>query len=256
MRAAIERRVERRDQSDTNVKEGRGTIREIEFMVQLLQLLFGARRSALRTGNTLEALVALEGEGLLSAEERARFAEHYRFFRTVEHRLQMLHDLPVRLVPDDPDEQRKLALRMGFPPSEAGRFMEIYRARAGEVQRLSRGILDRLTEGGVAAADPLRLMILALAPQSGVQLCRRRVFHIRRTAGIAPRASSPSPSPLPSPCRQCQPRFRCRRGVRFRGCRRKASDQSSSRGECRARRCFSARRICARRWRASPRPNR
>src|SRR2546429_300064 len=83
-----------------------------------------------------------------SPEERARFAEHYRFFRTVEHRLQMLHDLPVRLVPDDPDEQRKLALRMGFPPSEAGRFMEIYRARAGEVQRLSRGILDRLTEGG------------------------------------------------------------------------------------------------------------
>ena len=47
MRAAIERRVEARDQSETNVKEGRGTIREIEFTVQLLQLLFGAKRPEL-----------------------------------------------------------------------------------------------------------------------------------------------------------------------------------------------------------------
>src|SRR5947199_9191864 len=98
----------------------------------------------------------------------------------------------VRLVPDDPDEQRKLALRMGFPPSEAGRFMEIYRARAGEVQRLSRGILDRLTEGGVAAADPLRLMILALAPQSGVQAFR--------PSGVPETRSNPghrTPNPQP-----------------------------------------------------------
>src|SRR5207249_9687365 len=132
VRVAIERRVERRDQAETNVKEGRGTIREIEFTVQLLQLLFGARRPELRTGNTPKALAALEAAGLLSTEERARFDEHYRFFRTVEHRLQLMNDLPVRLIPDDPHEQRKLARRMGFPPTEADRFMEEYRARAGE----------------------------------------------------------------------------------------------------------------------------
>src|SRR5207249_4780896 len=158
MRAAIERRVERRYQSETNVKEGRGTIREIEFTVQLLQLLFGARRPELRTGNTPKALAALEGAGLLTAEERARFDEHYRFFRTVEHRLQLMDDLPVRLLPDSPEEQRKLARRMGFPPQEADGFLHHYRARADEVQHLSHGILDRLTVGGVAAAEPLRLM--------------------------------------------------------------------------------------------------
>jgi glutamate-ammonia-ligase adenylyltransferase len=167
MRAAIERRVERREQTVTNVKEGRGTIREIEFTVQLLQLLFGAQRPEIRTGNTSEALARLEAAGLLSAEERSAFAEHYRFFRTVEHRLQIMHDLPVRLVPEDPGEQRKLALRMGFSPEEADRFFENYRARADTVEALSRSILDRLTVDGVAAPDPLRLMILSLHPGGG-----------------------------------------------------------------------------------------
>jgi [glutamine synthetase] adenylyltransferase / [glutamine synthetase]-adenylyl-L-tyrosine phosphorylase len=164
VRAAIERRVEARDQTDTNVKEGRGTIREIEFTVQLLQLLFGARRPEVRSGSTLEALARLETAGLLTGEERSRFAGHYVFFRTVEHRLQIMDDLPVRLLPDDPAELRKLALRMGCSPSEADGFRGAYRARADEVQQLSRGILDRLTVDGVAATDPLRLMIMGLSP--------------------------------------------------------------------------------------------
>jgi glutamate-ammonia-ligase adenylyltransferase len=172
MRAAIERRVG--DRSGTNVKEGRGTIREIEFTMQLLQLLFGARRPGLRTGSTLKALTALEQAKLLSPEEQTRFRNHYVFFRTVEHRLQLLHDLPVRLLPDDPAELRKLARRMpagggcGVAEGEADQFMAVYRHRADEIQHLSRAILDRLTDDGVAASDPLRLLILALAPHSGV----------------------------------------------------------------------------------------
>ena len=102
MRAAIGRKVDGRRESETNVKEGRGTIREIEFTVQLLQLLFGAQRPAIRSGNSLDALARLEAAGLLTPEERELFGDHYRFFRVVEHRLQIVDDLPVRLLPDDP----------------------------------------------------------------------------------------------------------------------------------------------------------
>jgi glutamate-ammonia-ligase adenylyltransferase len=189
MRSAIERRVEARDQGDTNVKEGRGTIREIEFTVQLLQLLFGAKRPELRTGNTLEALAALERAGLLTADEKARFTEHYIFFRTVEHRLQIMNDLPVRLLPSQVEEQNRLARRMGCTPAEAVGFMDGYRARANEVADLSRAILDRLTTDGIAAADPLRLMILDLAapPGSGSD---ERIAHTQQR-GTDPQAEYP-----------------------------------------------------------------
>ncbi|MGC8833900.1 MAG: hypothetical protein ACP5R4_07570, partial [Armatimonadota bacterium] len=98
----------------TSVKEGRGGIRDVEFAVQFLQMLFGGRLVSLRTGNTLDAIDRLTAAGLLSTEMSFRLQAAYVFLRTVEHRLQLLHDLPVRHIPSDEGELSALARRCGF----------------------------------------------------------------------------------------------------------------------------------------------
>src|SRR5205814_9619291 len=96
MRLAVERKLEAAGEIEGHVKEGRGTIRDVEFTVQLLQLLFGADVAEIQVPDTLTALERLEAADLLDAEEARVFREGYVFFREVEHRLQVLHDLPVR----------------------------------------------------------------------------------------------------------------------------------------------------------------
>jgi len=131
---AVELKVAAAGETYTNVKEGRGTIRDIEFAVQLLQLLFGGKHPRLRTGNTLEALDRLAEVGLLKPWERDILSEHYQFFRTVEHRLQMRSDLPVRTLPSDPKELNRLAWRMGRESGDA--FLEEFRSRAETVRAM------------------------------------------------------------------------------------------------------------------------
>jgi glutamate-ammonia-ligase adenylyltransferase len=116
----------------TSVKEGRGGIRDVEFAVQFLQMLFGGRLEFLRTGNTLEAIERLTEVGLLSPEMSGRLQAAYVFLRTVEHRLQLLHDLPVRHIPSDEGELNALARRCGF--SSAAEFNREY-ARCTKVVR-------------------------------------------------------------------------------------------------------------------------
>ena len=89
MRSAVVRKLEAAGEAAQNVKEGRGTIRDVEFTAQVLQLLFGADYPELQVRDTAAALERLEAAGLLQPEERQVLAEGYRFFREVEHRLQL-----------------------------------------------------------------------------------------------------------------------------------------------------------------------
>ncbi|MHB1460335.1 MAG: bifunctional [glutamine synthetase] adenylyltransferase/[glutamine synthetase]-adenylyl-L-tyrosine phosphorylase [Armatimonadota bacterium] len=102
------------DVQETNVKIGLGGIRDVEFTVQLMQLLTGGRHPALRTGNTLEALDRLCLEGFLKQDEASAFAEGYTFMRTVEHRLQILYEQQTQTLPKDERALTLLARRMGF----------------------------------------------------------------------------------------------------------------------------------------------
>jgi glutamate-ammonia-ligase adenylyltransferase len=97
-----------------DVKTGRGGIRDIEYTVQFLQLLNGGDLPAVRQRNTLLALEALEIAGCLTPHETYILADAYRFLRKTEHRLQLLFDLQTHKLPASADEQRKLALRMGY----------------------------------------------------------------------------------------------------------------------------------------------
>src|SRR5205814_10575505 len=120
MKRRIETQVGRGGGDDTEVKTGRGGIRDIEFTLQFLQLLNGGDLPAVRQRNTLQALAALERAGCLTDQEYRVLDDAYRFLRKVEHRLQLLFDLQTHRLPDRPEELRKLALRMGYPNVAAG----------------------------------------------------------------------------------------------------------------------------------------
>ena len=127
-----------------DVKTGRGGIRDIEFVIQFLQLLNGGDLPEVRTGNTLEALARLEHAGCLSSLERSILEENYTFLRQIEHRLQIMLDLQTHLLPADHGELHKLALRMGYAAtgehSAMEAFLHDYRGKTG----LNRKILDHL----------------------------------------------------------------------------------------------------------------
>ena len=110
------------------MKTGHGGIRDIEFVIQFLQLLNGGDLPEVRTGNTLEAIARLEQAGCLTHQERTLLEENYSFLRKIEHRLQIMFDLQTHLLPDDRDELRKLAVRMGYAEHAA-------RIGAGGVRR-------------------------------------------------------------------------------------------------------------------------
>ncbi|MGH8678033.1 MAG: bifunctional [glutamate--ammonia ligase]-adenylyl-L-tyrosine phosphorylase/[glutamate--ammonia-ligase] adenylyltransferase, partial [Burkholderiales bacterium] len=109
----IRQEVVRRDIAE-NVKLGRGGIREIEFVVQVFQLIRGGREVVLRTRSTREALALLEKRALLPRQAVVELRRAYVFLRNLEHRLQYLDDRQTQDLPDSDDDRALIALAMGF----------------------------------------------------------------------------------------------------------------------------------------------
>jgi [glutamine synthetase] adenylyltransferase / [glutamine synthetase]-adenylyl-L-tyrosine phosphorylase len=144
---ALKRRIEQKvngDDEARDVKVGRGGIRDIEFVIQFLQLLNGGDLPELRTGNTLEAMARLEQCGCLTGQERALLGENYNFLRRIEHRLQILFDLQTHMMPADDAELRKLALRMGYENLPERPALESFLSDYRERTSFNRKILDHL----------------------------------------------------------------------------------------------------------------
>lgn len=97
-----------------DVKRGRGGIREVEFFVQLHQLIHGGRDERLRLRPTLEALNALVATGKVSPREAETLEAALRFQRAVEHRLQMVDDAQTHSIPDDEDAVKDFARFCGY----------------------------------------------------------------------------------------------------------------------------------------------
>lgn len=100
--------------SDADFKRGPGGIRDIEFVAQLLQLVEGSRLPSLHVASTLEALRAIQQEALLPDRIAGELAAEYEFFRTLEHRCQLLHDRQTHELPDSAEERLGVARMMGF----------------------------------------------------------------------------------------------------------------------------------------------
>ena len=113
MKARVE--AELRDKAGRgNVKLGRGGIREVEFLVQVLQLINGGRDERVRTRGSLPTLARLVACGYLPADEGDELAAAYRFLRNVEHKIQIVHQRQTHTVPKDVREQETLARRLGY----------------------------------------------------------------------------------------------------------------------------------------------
>jgi len=113
MKALIVREVARRD-LDHHLKLGRGGIREIEFIVQSMQLVRGGSDRRLQNAALLEVLPLLAGSKLISSEDVARLTEAYLLLRKAENALQMMQDQQTHTLPEDPLDRARLALNMGF----------------------------------------------------------------------------------------------------------------------------------------------
>jgi glutamate-ammonia-ligase adenylyltransferase len=120
--ANIKRRIERdvvgQEQLERDVKLGRGGIREIEFVVQTLQFIHGARHAFLQQPSTLKALSGLAQLELVSRNEIVDLERAYRFLRQTEHRLQIEAEQQTHTVPVTPEQLRRLALSLGFTSSD------------------------------------------------------------------------------------------------------------------------------------------
>jgi glutamate-ammonia-ligase adenylyltransferase len=117
MKALIDAEVARKDLAD-NLKLGPGGIREIEFIVQLVQLIRGGREPSLRVRGLLPALTACEARGHIPAS-RARALRHaYVFLRRLENRVQMLRDAQTHDLPEDGLTRERLALALDYPAWE------------------------------------------------------------------------------------------------------------------------------------------
>ncbi len=99
---------------EKHVKLGPGAIRDIEFTVQCLQMIHGAKRKVLCSHNTLEALSALKANKLLNPEDADALTTAYRFLRTVENAIQIEGDQQRYSIPEKETEERELAQRVGY----------------------------------------------------------------------------------------------------------------------------------------------
>jgi glutamate-ammonia-ligase adenylyltransferase len=141
----IDRLLRARGQQERHVKLGVGGIRDIEFHIQALQLLYGGEDAWLREPNSLRALHRLAERGYLSWEESGRLARAYVFLRTVEHRLQVLHALQTHTLPADSAELGKLARRLGYAgdrAAAAARFLADYHRTRQAVRTAFEGFFD------------------------------------------------------------------------------------------------------------------
>src|SRR5438105_695808 len=110
----IDAKMAERGHEQRNVKLGVGGIREIEFLVQTIQVLAGRRLPGILCRGTLDSLVRLQKAGILSGKQQADLASAYQFLRDVEHKLQMVHDLQTHALPDQQKELERCAIRMGY----------------------------------------------------------------------------------------------------------------------------------------------
>jgi glutamate-ammonia-ligase adenylyltransferase len=113
MKAAIAAEVARKELAD-DIKRGPGGIREIEFLVQALQLIRGGREPELRGRRLLPALQALVASNHIGADTAASLADAYQFLRRLENRLQMLRDAQTHALPERAEDRARIAIGLGY----------------------------------------------------------------------------------------------------------------------------------------------
>lgn len=136
--ARIKSKIESVTESGIDIKLGSGGIRDVEFIVQALQLLNAASIAGLRQQNTLKAIHQLMLANLLRRSEGEELREAYESLRTVEDRLQLLHGLQTHSLPSTHEEKHVLAKQLGF--RSVGQFERWLGRHRQNIQRIFRSV--------------------------------------------------------------------------------------------------------------------
>jgi glutamate-ammonia-ligase adenylyltransferase len=170
LKARAEGEVLRKGLADRELKRGRGGIRDVEFSVQLLQLVHGRHDPALRRSDTLGALTELGAAGYVDPADIDALAAAYRFLRTVEHRLQLVEEEQVHSLPVDRDARTRLARVLGHRDRVDASALDQFETELRHHQATARAIHERLffrplleAFAGDAAAMPVEAAEARLA---------------------------------------------------------------------------------------------
>ncbi len=142
------------DRVDRELKLGPGGLRDVEFAVQLLQLVHGRSDSTLHSGSTLAALKALADGGYVGRADAAQLDEAYRFLRAMEHRIQLYRLRRTHLVPDDEADLRRLGRSLGLRTEPVADLNRAWRRHASVVRRLHEKLFYRPLLDAVAQLAP------------------------------------------------------------------------------------------------------
>ena len=144
MKARAEAELRRKGLTDREVKRGRGGIRDIEFAVQLLQLVHGRHDDRIRSATTLVALAQLAAGGYVERADVARLGDAYVFLRTVEHRIQLREEHQTHTLPADDAGLTRLARVLGYRDGPRRDARESFLAEYRAHQTAVRSIHERL----------------------------------------------------------------------------------------------------------------
>ncbi|MCP9209818.1 bifunctional [glutamine synthetase] adenylyltransferase/[glutamine synthetase]-adenylyl-L-tyrosine phosphorylase [Streptomyces cucumeris] len=139
---------------DRELKLGPGGLRDVEFAVQLLQLVHGRSDESLRSGTTLDALAALAAGGYVGRSDAAALDAAYRFLRSMEHRIQLYRLRRTHLVPEEEADLRRLGRSLGFRTEPVTELGTAWRRYAREVRRLHEKLFYRPLLDAVAQLEP------------------------------------------------------------------------------------------------------
>ncbi|MDH6449473.1 MULTISPECIES: bifunctional [glutamine synthetase] adenylyltransferase/[glutamine synthetase]-adenylyl-L-tyrosine phosphorylase [unclassified Streptomyces] len=181
---------------DRQLKLGPGGLRDVEFAVQLLQLVHGREDGSLRSGTTLKALQALAAGGYVGRADAAQLDEAYRFLRSMEHRIQLYRLRRTHLVPEDDTDLRRLGRSLGLRADPVTELNREWKRHSSVVRRLHeklfyRPLLDAVAQLGAgeirlsAGAARERLVALGYAdPASALRHLEALASGVTRKAAI------------------------------------------------------------------------
>ena len=146
-------------EAERQLKLGAGGLRDVEFAVQLLQLVHGRTDPGIRLPTTLSALAALTRGGYVGREDGEALHDAYAFLRTLEHRIQLYQLRRTHVVPDDDVSMRRLGRSMGFQREPATSLDQAWQHHRREVRRLHEKLFYRPLLEAVAriSEDEVRL---------------------------------------------------------------------------------------------------
>lgn len=154
---------------ERELKLGPGGLRDVEFAVQLLQLVHGRSDATLRSPTTLAALAALAAGGYVGRQDAAALDASYRFLRTMEHRIQLYRLRRTHLMPEDEADQRRLGRSLGFRVEPVSELHRAWRRHATSVKRLHEKLFYRPLLDAVAQLAPGENRLSARAAQQRLE---------------------------------------------------------------------------------------